>query len=58
MRSCSNRRCVTPRELADLAARINWYLADVDVPIYVAGADGMRVRPADAPRMDPALVHG
>ncbi len=44
-------------ELADLAARINWYLADVDVPIHVAGADGVAFSPLDAPHMDPSLVH-
>ena len=47
----------TPAELADLVARINWYLPGVDLPIYVPGAEGMTVRPEDAPHMDPALVH-
>lgn len=44
-------------ELADLAARINWYLADVDVPISIEGADRLSFGPADAPHMDPSLVH-
>ncbi|HVV36782.1 MAG TPA: hypothetical protein VHC63_09295 [Acidimicrobiales bacterium] len=43
-------------ELADLVARINWYLADATVPIYIAGADHMAFSPADAPHMDPDLV--
>jgi hypothetical protein len=47
----------TPAELADLVARINWYLPGVDVPVYVPGAAGLTVRPEDAPHMDPALVH-
>ena len=44
-------------ELADLVARINWYLPGVDLPIHVPGAAGRQVRPEDAPHMDPALVH-
>lgn len=42
-------------ELADLSARINWYLPDRDVPIYV---DGIRstVQAEDVPYMDPSLV--
>jgi hypothetical protein len=46
-----------PAELADLVARINWYLPGVELPIYVPGAAGLTVRPADAPHMDPVLVH-
>ncbi len=45
-------------ELADLVARINWYLRGAQVPIYIAGAEGMVFGPEDAPHMDPALVHG
>jgi hypothetical protein len=44
-------------ELADLVARINWYLPGVDVPIHVLGAAGRTVSPEDAPHMDPPLVH-
>jgi hypothetical protein len=44
-------------ELADLVARINWYLPDAKVPIYVAGAEGIDFSASDAPHMDPALVH-
>jgi hypothetical protein len=44
-------------ELADLVARINWYLADATVPIYITGADDIAFSPADAPHMDAALVH-
>jgi hypothetical protein len=44
-------------ELADLLARINWYLADATVAIYVAGADRVTCTPDDAPHMDPALVN-
>jgi hypothetical protein len=44
-------------ELADVAARINWYLADVEVPIHVAGVGAVRFVPQDAPYMDPDLVH-
>ena len=43
-------------ELADLLARISWYLPTVPVPIHVAGAEGLDARPEDAPHMDPALV--
>lgn len=45
-----------PAVLADLAARINWYLADRTVPIYMSGAAGVLVRAEDAPYMDPPLV--
>jgi len=45
-----------PTALADLAARINWYLADRTIPIYVEGASGVEFGPADAPYMDPPLV--
>jgi len=44
-------------ELADLVARINWYLPGVDLPIYVPGSEGRQVRPEDAPHMDASLVH-
>jgi hypothetical protein len=44
------------QELADLSARVNWYLPDRTVPIYV---DGPRPSFAqdDAPHMDETLVH-
>jgi hypothetical protein len=43
--------------LADLAARVNWYLADRTVPIYMEGSADVEVRPDDAPHMDPNLVY-
>lgn len=43
-------------ELSDLSARINWYLPDRTVPIFVEGAPGRIVRPDAAPWMDPPLV--
>jgi hypothetical protein len=45
-----------PGVLADLSARINWYLSNRTVPIFMEGAAGVAVRPDDAPYMDPALV--
>lgn len=49
---------VTSRaELADLVARINWYLPGVDVPVHVRGAEGLEVTPEDAPHMAAELVH-
>lgn len=44
-------------ELADLVARINWYLPGVDLPIFVSGSDRMTVAPEDAPHMAAELVH-
>jgi hypothetical protein len=44
-------------ELADLVARINWYLPGVDVPIHVPGAERFTITPDDAAHMAPELVH-
>jgi hypothetical protein len=46
----------SPQVLSDLAARVNWYLGDRTIPIYMEGAAGFPVRAEDAPYMDPALV--
>lgn len=45
-----------PRALADVSARINWYLAGRDVPVYMEGAHGRAIRPDQAPYLDPELV--
>lgn len=47
----------TATELADLSARVSWYLADRTLPIHAAVPGGpSRVRASDAPWMDPELV--
>lgn len=46
-----------PAVLADLAARINWFLGDRQIAIYMEGAHGVPYGPEDAPHMDPTLVH-
>lgn len=43
-------------ELSDLAARVNWYLPDVRVPVVIDRAPGTEVAPEDAPWMEPELV--
>jgi hypothetical protein len=45
----------TPKEMADLSARINWYMPNLSIPIYV---DGPRFEfgPDDVPWMSPDLV--
>lgn len=43
--------------LADLAARINWFLPHRRVPIYMEGAASTPVCADLAPYMDPQLVH-
>ena len=44
------------RELADLAARVNWYLPDARLPVVVQRAPGTEVAPEHAPWMEPELV--
>jgi hypothetical protein len=44
-------------ELSDLAARVNWYLPDVRLPIVIERPDGAEVDAAHAPWMEPDLVH-
>lgn len=43
-------------ELSDLAARVNWYLPDVRVPVVIERAEDAEVSPSHAPWMEPALV--
>lgn len=45
-----------PTVLADLSARVNWFLADRQLPIYMEGAAGIPISPEDAPHMEPNLV--
>lgn len=47
----------TSAELSDLAARVNWYLPDRDLPVAVNRPAGTVVHPRHAPWMDPELVH-
>lgn len=44
-------------ELSDLAARVNWYLPDVQIPIVVEHPESAEVSAAHAPWMEPDLVH-
>lgn len=44
------------QELADLSARVNWYLPSCKVPVYVGRSVETAISPSDAPYMDPALV--
>ncbi|MCA1693874.1 MAG: hypothetical protein LC749_03620 [Actinobacteria bacterium] len=44
------------RELSDLAARVNWYLPDVRIPVVLARPDGAEVDASHAQWMDPDLV--
>lgn len=46
----------TSSELSDLAARVNWYLPEVRVPVAVQAAPGTEVAPEHAPWMEPDLV--
>lgn len=46
----------TSHELSDLAARVNWYLPDVRIPIAVDRVPGTEIAPEHAPCMEPALV--
>ena len=43
-------------ELSDLAARVNWYLPDIRIPIAVERSAGTEIDPEQAAWMDPALV--
>ena len=45
-----------PKVLADLSARVNWFLADRQLPIYMEGVAGIPISPDDAPHMEPSLV--
>lgn len=45
-----------PGVLADLSARVNWYLGNRGVPIFLSGAEGCSPRPSDAPYLDGSLV--
>lgn len=45
-----------PAVVADVAARINWYLAGRTIPVWMEGAAETKIHPSDAPWMDPALV--
>jgi hypothetical protein len=44
------------QELADLSARINWYIPGCRVPLYAEAAASRPIAVSDAPYMDPALV--
>ena len=44
------------QELSELAARVNWYLPDVRVPIAVDRLPGTQIAPEHAPCMEPELV--
>ena len=46
----------TSGELSDLAARVNWYLPDVRIPIAVQTGPDTEVAPRWAPWMEPDLV--
>lgn len=41
---------------ADVVARANWYLADLDLPVHLPGVDATRLDASAAPYVDPALV--
>ena len=43
-------------QLSDIAARVNWYLPDIRLPIVVQRAAGTEVHPSHAPWMQPELV--
>lgn len=43
--------------LSDLAARINWYLPDVRLPVVVQSSPGLEIAPEHVPWMEPSLVH-
>jgi hypothetical protein len=43
-------------ELSDLAARVNWYLPDVRIPVVVERAEGIEVSAPHASWMEPELV--
>ncbi|HEV7492703.1 hypothetical protein [Baekduia sp.] len=45
-----------PTALADVSARINWYLSDRGVPVFMEGASGRTIAPEQAPYLDPELV--
>jgi hypothetical protein len=45
-----------PAALADVSARINWYLSDRIVPVFMEGASGKTIVPEQAPYLDPELV--
>lgn len=45
-----------PSVVADLSARVNWYLKGRQVPVFMDGAAGIAFGPEDAPWMDPNLV--
>ena len=45
-----------PAALADVSARINWYLSDRSVPVFMEGASGRAITPEQAPYLDPGLV--
>jgi hypothetical protein len=44
------------QELADLSARVNWYLPNCKVPLYAGQGVDRRISASDAPYMDPPLV--
>lgn len=46
----------TAGDASDLAARINWYLPDLEIPVVVSRADDADVAPEHAPWMEPELV--
>ena len=43
-------------DLSDLAARVNWYLPDVRIPVVIERADDAVVDPTSAPWMAPEFV--
>jgi hypothetical protein len=43
--------------VADVSARVNWYLRGREVPVFMDGASGVAIEPDAVPYMDPSLVH-
>jgi hypothetical protein len=45
-----------PAVVADVSGRVNWYLRDRTLPVYMDGADRIAFGPDTAPYLDPELV--
>ncbi len=45
------------QELSDLAARVNWYLPDVSIPVAIERVASTEIAPEHAGWMEPELVH-